>query len=98
MAATRYPDDYEGVVASVPLTSITGMLFQRANRLNAQAKPGGWIPRTKLPAIAGEVRRQCDALDGLEDGVVNNYVGCNRALDPAVHPDAFAKLRCAGGA
>jgi len=97
-AATRYPDDYDGVVASVPLTYITGMLFQRAYRLKTQSEPGAFIPRTKLPAIAKEVRRQCDALDGLEDGVINNYVGCNRALDPTVHPDAFAKIRCAGGA
>jgi pimeloyl-ACP methyl ester carboxylesterase len=97
-AATRYPEDYDGVVASVPLTYITGMLFERAFRLKVQAQPGAWIPRTKLPAIAKEVRRQCDALDGLEDGVVNNYVGCNRALDPKVHPDAFANIRCAGGA
>lgn len=97
-AATRYPEDYNGVVASVPLTYITGMLFQRASRLVVQSKPEAWIPKSKLPTIAKEVRRQCDTLDGLEDGVINNYVGCNRLLDPIAHPDAFAKLRCANGA
>ena len=96
MAAAHYPADYDGVVASVPLTYITGMLFERANRLTSQAKPGGFIPRTKLPAIAAEVRRQCDALDGLEDGVINNYIACNRLLDPSVHPGCVCKIALRG--
>lgn len=96
-AATRYPEDYDGVVASVPAVQITALRFGAARRLTAEAAPGGWIPPSKIPAIANEVRRQCDALDGLEDGVINNYVACIRVFDPEKHPDAFAKIRCAGG-
>lgn len=98
VAATRFPDDYDGVTASVPSIYTTLNQFRAPLRLRAQAAPGGWVPPAKVPAIAKEVRRQCDALDGLEDGVINNYIACNRLFDPAVHPDAFAKIRCAGGA
>lgn len=96
-AATRFPEDYDGVVASVPLVNIMGLRFMRANRLIHEAMPGGWIPPAKIPAIAKEVLRQCDSLDGLEDGVINDYVGCNRLFDPSTHPKAFDQIRCAGG-
>ena len=98
MAATRFPEDYDGVTASVPSIYQVPNQFRAALRLRAQVAPGGWIPPAKVPTIANEVRRQCDALDGIEDGVVSNYIGCNRLFDPTTHPDAFAKIRCANGA
>lgn len=98
MAATRFPEDYDGVTASVPSIYQVPNQFRAAIRLRAQMAPGGWIPPAKVPAIANEVRRQCDALDGIEDGVVSDYIACNRLFDPTAHPDAFAKIRCAGGA
>ena len=58
----------------------------------------GWIPPAKVAVIAKEVLRQCDALDGIEDGLVSNYIACNRKFDPAVTPDALAAVRCADGA
>ena len=58
----------------------------------------GWIPPAKVAVVAQEVRRQCDALDGIEDGLVSNYVACNRRFDPGVTPNPLAAVRCAGGA
>lgn len=98
MAATRFPEDYDGVTSSVPSIYNGINMFRQALRLRAQAAPGGWIPPSKVPAIAKESRRQCDALDGLEDGVISNYIACNKLFDPATHPDAYAKIRCPGGA
>jgi len=48
--------------------------------------------------VAKEVLRQCDGLDGIEDGLVSNYIACNRRFDPAVTPEALAAVRCADGA
>ena len=36
-------------------------------------------------------------LDGLADGVILNYVECNRRLDPRLHPKTFEHIRCADG-
>jgi feruloyl esterase len=33
----------------------------------------------------------------LVDGVIQNYVGCNRMLDPTITPNPLANIRCPGG-
>ena len=63
-----------------------------------QSAPGAWIPYAKQSTIRMEIVRLCDNLDGLADGVINNYVGCNRKLDPKINPDPLKNIRCAGGA
>ncbi len=55
------------------------------------------MPPAKSAAIAAEVLRLCDALDGLADGVINNYMACNRLLDPDTTPNPLNGIRCPGG-
>lgn len=97
MAAARYGDDYNGVLSSVGLIYFTGILISPDYRAKIQFAPGAWLPPAKAPAVAKEVLRQCDALDGRTDGVINNYYACDRLFDPTVTPHPLAKLRCAGG-
>lgn len=97
-AIGRYPDDYDGALASVPLTYLTELWIRDLRNVQALAKPGAYVPPSKLPAIEREVVRQCDALDGRVDGVVANYMACNARFDPAHNPHAIDLLRCAGGA
>ena len=40
-----------------------------------------WITRAKVNAIRGEFMRQCDGLDGLVDGVINNYLACRARFE-----------------
>jgi hypothetical protein len=40
-----------------------------------------WVTPAKVNAIRGEFMRQCDKLDGLVDGVVNNYMACPAIFD-----------------
>ncbi len=94
--AQRYPDDYDGVVATAPLIGYTAHVVHKT--LLATTQTGaGWIPPAKLAAIGREVVRQCDALDGLADGVVNHYRACQALFDPQRRPDAYAAIRCADG-
>src|SRR5204862_6304051 len=67
-------------------------------RSSLQLNPGSWVPPAKANLIRDEVLRQCDALDGLADGVINDYVDCNRRFDPTITRDPLANIRCAGGA
>jgi hypothetical protein len=39
------------------------------------------VTRAKANAIRGEFMRQCDSLDGLADGIINNYVACRAIFD-----------------
>jgi hypothetical protein len=79
--AARYPADYEGIVANVPIvnfsTSILGPVLVRIRE-----KPSAnWVTSAKVNAIRGEFMRQCDKLDGLVDGIINNYMACRAIFD-----------------
>jgi Tannase and feruloyl esterase len=96
-AVSRYGRDYDGVMAHVPVVYFAGLLMDPTLKADSQEAPGTWVPPAKGKAVAAETLRLCDALDGLQDGVISDYVGCNRLLDPAVTPDPLKNIRCPGG-
>jgi hypothetical protein len=79
--AQRYPADYDGVSATVPIVGFsTLMLAPELIRINE--KPlANWVTPAKVDAIRAEFMRQCDSLDGLADGIINNYVACRAVFD-----------------
>ena len=97
-AITRYPDDYDGASASVPLAYFSNLFVNPPYLGSKQLSPGSWVPATKGPAVAADVLKKCDALDGTADGVVSDYLQCNALVDPTDAPDAFGDLLCPGGA
>ena len=96
-AATRYSQDYDGIIASVPIAYYTGRILAGIARAKLQTAPGAWFPPAKLRAVRDEIVRQCDGLDGLPDGVINNYYDCQRRFDSTETPQPFARLRCPDG-
>jgi feruloyl esterase len=95
--AQRYPDDYDGVLATVPIVGFsTLMLAPTLSRIQERSL-SAWVPPTKGRALLAEFMRQCDGLDARIDGVINNYVDC-RALfnvnDGGREPDPWPRLRC----
>ena len=86
--AQRYPDDFEGIVAGdaswdqMRLYAARVALNVYINRSAASA-----IPASKLPMIHQAVLDQCDALDGVKDGVIEDPARC--AFD-------YATLLCKG--
>ncbi|HZL56603.1 MAG TPA: tannase/feruloyl esterase family alpha/beta hydrolase [Bryobacteraceae bacterium] len=88
MEAQRYPADYDGIVAGAPANNWTHLLSAAASGARATlAEPAGYISAAKLPAIEAAALAQCDALDGVKDGVIENPLACH--FDPSV-------LRCKG--
>jgi feruloyl esterase len=96
--AQRYPADYDGVVANVPILNFSSLMLA-PELIRIQEKPiANWVTREKVNAIRGEFMRQCDGLDGAVDGVINNYMACRAIFDvtqgePHRHP--WAAKRCA---
>jgi feruloyl esterase len=95
--AQRYPADYDGIAANVPIVSFSSLMLA-PEWIRIQEKPqANWITPAKVNAIRGEFMRQCDKLDGLVDGVMNNYMAC-RALFDMSQGDAkrnpWAAKRC----
>ena len=79
--AERYPNDYNGVAANVPIVGFSSLMLGPA-LIRIQEKPqANWLTPAKVNAIRGEFMRQCDKLDGLVDGVINNYMACREIFD-----------------
>jgi hypothetical protein len=79
--AQRYPADYDGIAANVPIVGFsTLMLAPELIRIHEKPK-ANWVTPSKVNAIRGEFIRQCDGLDGLADGIINNYMACRAIFD-----------------
>ncbi len=96
--AQRYPADYDGVSAEVPIVSFSTLMLA-PELIRIQEKPlANWVTPAKVNAIRAEFMRQCDRLDGLVDGVINNYMACRAIFDvrtgaPSRRP--WSARRCA---
>lgn len=97
--AQRYPGDYDGVAANVPIVNFSSLMLA-PELIRIQEKPAAnWITPAKVNAIRGEFVRQCDKLDGLVDGIMNNYVACRAVFDVkqgAKNRHPWAAKRCPG--
>jgi len=79
--AQRYPADYDGISAQVPIVGFSSLMLA-PELIRIQEKPAAnWVTPAKVNAIRGEFMRQCDALDGLADGIINNYMACRAIFD-----------------
>lgn len=79
--AQRYPDDYDGIISNVPIVNFSSLMLA-PGLIRIQEKPlANWVTRAKVNAIRGEFMRQCDGLDGLADGIINNYQACRAIFD-----------------
>ncbi|MFC7404307.1 tannase/feruloyl esterase family alpha/beta hydrolase [Georgenia alba] len=91
-AAARYPRDYDGVVANYPAYNVAMMHIGAVNFRDALYgdRGAGWLSPAKTALITDAVYATCDGLDGADDGIVSNVVGCNEAFD-------VETLRCPDG-
>lgn len=83
MEAQRYPEDFDGIVAGAPAYNWTHELGARNAWVNQAMYPNpdylsvAVIGPEKTQLIGKAVMEQCDSLDGLEDGILNNPLQCN---------------------
>ena len=98
--AQRYPADYNGIVANVPIVNFSTLMLA-PELIRIREKPAAnWVTRSKTNAIASEFIRQCDTLDGLADGIINNYLACRAVFDVTHGPAGrhpWAARRCPSG-
>lgn len=86
--AQRYPQDFDGIVARAPAGNVVGLMLQ-FNRVSKLARQADAVPdAAQLARLSEAVLAQCDALDGIKDGLVSRPAACD--FDPA-------SLRCPAG-
>jgi feruloyl esterase len=83
MQAERFPEDFNGIVAGAPANHWThqfsGFIW---NERALFAKGESILPAAKLELLQSEALKQCDALDGLRDGIIDDPRKCQ--FDPSV--------------
>jgi pimeloyl-ACP methyl ester carboxylesterase len=89
MAAYRYPEDYDAVSAMAPANPMTDLMTQtmRAGSQVMASRAAAMSPANLLLVHKAAVA-QCDAQDGLKDGLISQPNTCT--FDPAV-------LQCKAG-
>ena len=83
MEVQRFPEDFDGAITGCPPINdtINNGLFEAWNiRTNTRADGSLIINSDKLPLIHKAVLDECDALDGVKDGLVSDPLHCHPKL------------------
>ena len=92
MAALKYPQMFGGIISGAPALDYTGLVALNMAwivQANTDADGNAILQPGKDGLIGDEVMRQCDAVDGKTDGLIDDPRDCS--VDLSV-------LRCADGA
>jgi Tannase and feruloyl esterase len=88
-AAIHFPGNYDGVIAGAPVVSSAGLQASRAGIHNQLfGAPGNNLSPAKISLVAAATVAACDALDGVQDGIISNPDACRFDLET---------LRCSAG-
>ncbi len=85
MEASRFPEDYDGIIAGAPAAQLTQVIMSMIWVQQAQMPEGAALKPVQAKLIGDEVRAQCDGVDGQADGSVDDPRQCR--ID-------FARLAC----
>ncbi|KAJ7498226.1 tannase and feruloyl esterase [Mycena galericulata] len=92
-SALKYPADFDGIVAGAPATDFNhllhwfGMMARAVGAPTPESSPAFIAPEL-WALVSAEVLAQCDALDGVQDGIITEPDACQ------FRPEA---LVCEGG-
>jgi hypothetical protein len=80
MEAQRYPEDFNAITAGAPAMNFTtqNTFYHGWNaRMNTDSAGHFILTADKLPILHQAVLEQCDASDGLKDGLISDPVNCH---------------------
>lgn len=75
-----FPQDFDGIVAGAPAVNFNNLTSWRASffgKTGATTSPDFISPALWSGLIHDEVLRQCDAIDGVEDGIIEDPTLCD---------------------
>lgn len=79
--AMRFPNDYDGIISGSPWLDPVGTSLWSLK--NVKALLDAYIPLPVFATVGAAITKQCDAADGVADGLVQNPAKC------AFNPDAL---------
>jgi feruloyl esterase len=81
LEAMRFPNDYDGIIAGSPWLDPVGTSLWGLK--NVKALLDAYIPLPVFATVGAAITKQCDAADGVSDGLIQNPAKC------AFNPDAL---------
>ena len=83
-AAQNYPDLFDGIISGAPVLAFSGQLVFTASTLTTLGNNTSvqWLDAVHWAAVGAEVMKQCDALDGAVDGILEDTRKCQLDLIP----------------
>jgi feruloyl esterase len=91
MEGDRYPEDFDGLIAGTP--AMFGQAASAIKQDKAFLPRDAYLSFALLPTLDAAVNANCDAADGVADGLIQNPAQCSfdpQALVPAVLTPAQA--------
>jgi feruloyl esterase len=78
MEAQRFPGDYDGIVSGAPVNTFTRLHIGQLWTAHATLKqPGAALSAADFALVNDAVMEQCDANDGVEDGILTDPRTCD---------------------
>jgi hypothetical protein len=88
ISAQRFPDDFDRILVGAPVLDFSGTMLDYL--VNQRALAAAPVSSAKMRLVADAVYEQCDAADGVRDGVIDDPRTCS--FKPSSH-----LTRCATG-
>jgi feruloyl esterase len=77
MEAQRFPNDYDGIISGAPVNTFTRLHIGQLWTTHATlGEPGSVLTRDDFAMITKAVLAQCDAADGVTDGILTDPRTC----------------------
>jgi feruloyl esterase len=80
--ATRFPADYDGIIAGSPWLDPVGTSLWSLKNIKALLE--AYIPPAKFKEVGAAIVKQCDKADGVADGLIQNPAKCSFQPDALV--------------
>src|SRR5579862_7007061 len=76
VSADQYPDDFDGVIAGDPIIDLDNIKVANIKEIKAFLPTNAFISNATIAAFDAQVLANCDALDGVADGLIQNPQAC----------------------
>lgn len=98
VAVSNWPQDFDGAIVLYPAWNAVAIDLQFGRITRQLALPGAYPNREKRKVLYDAAIEACDALDGVEDGLISNMPACNATFDPETATLNGTAIRCPDGA
>ncbi|MFM6966596.1 MAG: tannase/feruloyl esterase family alpha/beta hydrolase [Rhodoluna sp.] len=86
VAASYFPEEFDGFISGSPASNLATMAFQALGvSLAVGRSDTARVSARQLALLGRVVKEQCDAKDGVRDGLIQNPMACNFRATRVLH-------------